>query len=75
MKDQVIVDTVDGRNRAPVDMVNIPLSLGLYTSQVVQDLFHQQYYLKYIIWKRGIGYEIVVVKQVRYEDIFSYVDV
>ena len=24
-------------------MVNIPLFLGFYTSQVVQDLFHQQY--------------------------------
>ena len=36
-------DTVDGRNRAPVDMVNIALFLGFYTSQVAQDLFHQQY--------------------------------
>ena len=35
--------TVDGRNPAPVGMVNIPLSIGSYTSQVVQDFFHQQY--------------------------------
>ena len=35
--------TVDGRNPAPVDMVNVPLFTGLYTSQVVQDFFHQQY--------------------------------
>jgi len=26
-------------------MVNIPLFIGFYTSQVVQDFFHQQYYL------------------------------
>ena len=36
-------DTVDGRNLAPVDMVNIPLSTAFYTSQVVVwDFFHQQ---------------------------------
>ena len=35
--------TVDGTNAAPVDMVNIPLSIGFHTSQVVQDVFHQQY--------------------------------
>ena len=35
--------TVDGRNPAPVDMVNIPLFTWFYTSQVVQDFFHQQY--------------------------------
>ena len=34
--------TVDGTNPAPVDMVNIPLFTGFYTSQVVQDFFHQQ---------------------------------
>jgi len=34
--------TVDGRNPAPVDMVKIPLFTGFYTSQVVQDFFHQQ---------------------------------
>ena len=35
--------TVDGRNLAPVDVVNIPVFIGVYTSQVVQDYFHQQY--------------------------------
>ena len=35
--------TVHGRNTAPVDMVNIPLFSRFYTSQVVQDFFHQQY--------------------------------
>ena len=34
--------TVDGRNPAPVDMVNIPLFAGFFISQVVQDFFHQQ---------------------------------
>jgi len=29
-------NTVDGRNPAPVDMVNIPLFTRFYTSQVVQ---------------------------------------
>ena len=33
---------VDGRNPAPVDMVNIPLFTGFYESQVVQDFFHQE---------------------------------
>ena len=36
------IHTVDGRNLAPVDMVNIPLFIGFHTSQVVQDFFHQQ---------------------------------
>jgi len=35
-------DTVDSRNPAPVDMLNIPFCTGLYTSQVVQDFFYQQ---------------------------------
>ena len=35
--------TVDGRNPAPVDMVNFQFFSGFYTSQVVQDFFHQQY--------------------------------
>ena len=38
-------DTVDGRNPAPVDMINSPLLIGFHTSQVVQDFFHQQYYI------------------------------
>ena len=36
--------TVDGRNPAPVDIVNIPFFLGFYTFQVVQDFSHQQYH-------------------------------
>ena len=35
--------TVDGRNPAPIDAVNIPLFAGFHTCQVVQDFFHQQY--------------------------------
>ena len=36
-------DSVDGWNPAPVDMVNIPLFLGFYTSQVVVwDFSHHQ---------------------------------
>ena len=30
-------------NPVPVDMVNIPLFTGFYTSQVVHDFLHQQY--------------------------------
>ena len=38
-------DTVDARNLAPVDLVNIPLFTCFYTSQVVVwDFFHQQYF-------------------------------
>ncbi len=40
---QIANNTTDGRNPAPVDMVNIPLFTRFYTSQVVQDFFHQQY--------------------------------
>ena len=39
--------TVDGSEirRSPVDMVNLPLFKGFYTSQaVVWDFFHQQYH-------------------------------
>jgi len=35
--------TVDGRNPAPGDMVNIPLFTRFYICQVVQDFFYQQY--------------------------------
>ena len=38
----LIHHTVDGRNPASVDMVNIPFFTRFYTSQVVQDIFHQQ---------------------------------
>ena len=36
-------DMVDGRNPAPVDMINIPLFRGFHICWVVQDFFHQQY--------------------------------
>ena len=36
--------TVDGRNPAPVDMVNIPLMTRFHICQVVQGVFHQQYF-------------------------------
>ena len=34
--------TVDGRNPAPVDRWFIPLFTRFYTSQLVEDFFHQQ---------------------------------
>ena len=44
------IGTVDGRNPAPVDVVNIPVFIGLYT--MVQDFFHQHFsttqYMRYI---------------------------
>ena len=39
---EIRIPTVDGRNPAPVHMVNIPLSTGFHTSQAVQDFSHQQ---------------------------------
>ena len=44
-----MVNAVDGRNPAPVDMVNIPFFAGFYTSQVMQDFFHQQYQLYHLV--------------------------
>ena len=46
--------TVDGRNPAPVDVpvVDIPVFIGFYTSQVVQAFFHQQYH-PYSMWSRS----------------------
>ena len=35
--------TGDGRNPAPVDVVNILVFTGFHSSQVVQDFFHQEY--------------------------------
>ena len=40
-------DTVDGRNPAPVDMVDIPLFTRFHTCQVVQDFFHERYYFHF----------------------------
>ena len=37
--------TVDGKNPAAVDMVNVPVFTGVHTWQVVQDFFHQQYHI------------------------------
>ena len=39
------MNTVDGRNPAPADMVHItyPIFYRVFKSQVVQDFFHQQY--------------------------------
>ena len=33
---------VDGGNPAPVNTQKIPFLIGVYSSQVVQDFFHQQ---------------------------------
>ena len=45
------IATVDGRNFAPVDMINIPLFAGCHTCWVVQDFIHQQY--QHIFCNRG----------------------
>ena len=38
------IDTVDGRNPAPADVVDSQAFIGFfYTSQVVQDFIHQAY--------------------------------
>jgi len=47
--------SVDGRTPAPVDMVvDITLFTGFYTSQVVQDFFHQQYQIMVEGWWFGV---------------------
>ncbi len=46
--DYLPTNTVDGRYPAPVDMLNIPLFTRCYTSQVVQDFFHQPYHSRLI---------------------------
>ena len=43
MKSMKIENSVDGKNPAPVGRQVIPIFTGFYTSQVVQDFFHQQY--------------------------------
>ena len=49
-----ISHTVDGKNPAPVDVVDIPLFTSFYTSQVVVwDFFHQQYILSTFSGKFG----------------------
>ena len=51
-------NTVDGRNSAPVDMANIPLFTKFFTSQVVQDFFHQQYQVS-LFQSKAIIYLVV----------------
>ena len=50
--------TVDGRNPAPVDMVNIAAFTGFYTSQVVQDFFHQQFHASTKTFKKKTTQEL-----------------
>jgi len=38
-----LVDIVDGITPAPVDRQFIPLFIGFYISQVVQDFVHERY--------------------------------
>jgi len=40
--------TVDGKTPAPVEMANVTGFIRIYTFQVVQDFFHQQYHKNYI---------------------------
>ena len=54
--------TVDGRNPAPADIVNIPLFTGCYTSQVVQDFFHQQYQFWWLVMLVCGDYEVLILK-------------
>ena len=42
-------NTVDGRNPAPVDMVNISLFTRFHACWVVEDFYHQQYESNWII--------------------------
>jgi len=46
-------DTVERRNPAPVDMVNIPVFTRFYICQVVQDFFHQQYISSFVLISLG----------------------
>ena len=53
-RERYIKHTVDGRN--PANKF-IPLFTGIYTSQVVQDFFHQQYDNKFLHQQRYIFYQ------------------
>ena len=46
-------NTVDGRNPAPVDMVNIPLFTGCHTCWLVQDFLYQQYHRIFYDWAKS----------------------
>ena len=51
----ILILSMEEIRQAPVEMmVNIPLSIGFHTCQVVQDFFHQQYYTIVIVyqWKK-----------------------
>ncbi len=56
--------TVDGKNAAPVDMVNIPLSTGFFTSQVVIAGFlnHQQS-VKQLIQQQFLDFFLILTSQ------------
>ena len=43
--------TVDGRNPASIEMVNISVFTGFHTCQVVQDFFHQ-------VWQDSGGLDV-----------------
>ena len=43
-----VIHAVDGRNPAPADVVDIPVFIGCYTSEVVQEFFHQQYLVIFV---------------------------
>ena len=43
------INKVDGRNPIPVDRWLIPLSIGFQPSKVMQDFFHPQFDILYII--------------------------
>ena len=45
---QSLHDTVDGWNPAPVDREVFPVFSRVSTSQVVQDFFHQQYFMRFL---------------------------
>ena len=57
--------TVDGRNPAPVDIVNISLFTGIHTSQVVVwDFFHQQYYCLGFRFRVSVGEAVGAIASV-----------
>ena len=49
--------TVDGRNPAPVDTVNISLFAGFHAFQVVHDFFHQEYF--FFGWQQKPGLVLI----------------
>ena len=50
----LLINTVGGRNPAPVGKVNIPVFARFYTSQVVQDFFHQQYHGAHVVDQKSL---------------------